>query len=366
MNITLVISSLGAGGAERVLSNLANYWDGEGHRVTLITLAADKPFYHLSEKVILNQLDQVSKNGESFLSRLFNIVKRLFSLRNALQKSKPNVIVSFVDVMNITTLIACIGLKIPVIVSERTNPFFYKIPAFYQFLRKIFYPCAKKVIVQTQSAAEYFKKLTNVSVIPNVVKKAGEIHKSVLKPVCTIVSVGRLCPNKGFSTLIKAFAEILKFNSGLKLTIYGEGADRENLEFLIKKLNVGSSVFLPGTVPNVEEILVDADLFVFPSHYEGFPNALCEAMAVGLPVVASNCSGNIDIIQDGMNGRLFPVGDVEKLTSLMKELISDSLQCQRLSQSAMALADTYSHDNVYKLWDAVIQNAVVSTQESLI
>lgn len=354
MKITLVIPSLSAGGAERVLSNLANYWDSEGHRVTLITLAADKPFYHLSEKVILNQLDQVSKNGESFLSRLFKIAKRLISLRKALQKSKPNVIVSFVDVMNITTLISCIGLKTPVIVSERIDPHFQDIPKFYKFLRKYLYPYAKKVVVQTKSAASYFKDLENVEIIPNAVQQFNLVARDFTSPIRNIVSVGRLCKQKDFPTLIKAFAEIHKLHPDVKLTIYGEGDERTNLEVLLKLLNLYNCVFLPGVVRDIEKALSNADLFIFPSLYEGFPNALCEALAAGLPVIASNCSGNVDVVQDGVNGLLFPVGDVEKLVFQMKELISYPVQCQRTSQNVMTLFDTYSQDNVYKLWNVVV------------
>src|SRR5690606_29753976 len=111
------------------------------------------------------------------------------------------------------------------------------------------------------------------------------------------------CPHKGFGALITAFSEIVLQKPDITLTIYGEGAERQNLESLIRGLNLTASVFLPGTVRDVEGIMYQADLFVFPSHYEGFPNALCEAMAMGLPVIASNCSGNIDIIREGVDGR---------------------------------------------------------------
>ncbi len=113
-------------------------------------------------------------------------------------------------------------------------------------------------------------------------------------------------------------------------------------------------------------MLINADLFVFPSHYEGFPNALCEAMAAGLPVIVSNCSGNIDVVQDGINGRLFTIDDVGALILLMKELISDPLQCQKLSQNAMTLSDHYSPDKIYQLWDAVIEDAAASQQKGLV
>lgn len=355
MKITLVIPSLSAGGAERVLSNLANYWDEKGHQVTIITLAAHRPFYPLSESITLGQLDQVSAGDEGFFSRLYKIVKRVFFLRKAIQKSAADVVVSFIDIMNVTTLIACIGLKVPVVVTECTNPFFYKIPKFYQWLRCYFYQKAEKVITHTQSAEAYFNKLKNVSVVPNVVPKIN-INRSNDKPITHIISLGRLCPNKGFADLIKAFAEIHKQNESLRLTIYSEGPDRPNLEALIQLFGLTKYVSLPGNIPEINDAFESADLFVFPSHYEGFPGALCEAMSAGLPVIASNCSGNVDVVQDKVNGRLFPVGDTETLVSLMNELISDRAQCKRLSQEAMTLSDTYSLQKIYPLWDSVIKD----------
>lgn len=354
MKITLIISSLNTGGAERVLSNLANYWDGKEHDVTIITLAIDEPFYPLSETIKIKQLDQISAEREKFLTRVFKITKRLYFLRKAIQKSEPNMVLSFVDITNITTLIACIGLKIPIIVSERIDPHFHKIPRFYKTLRRCFYSHAKKVVVQTKSAAAYFKDLKNVVIIPNAVQKIKPIKRDFSLPITHVISVGRLCEQKGFTTLIKAFAEIYKSHPHMRLTICGEGEERSNLETLTKSLNRADCVFLPGTVADIEKALSAADLFVFPSLYEGFPNALCEAMAAGLPVIASNCSGNIDVVQDGVNGRLFPVGDMEALFLLMKELVSDPFQCQMLAKSAVTLSDHYSQETICQKWDSIL------------
>lgn len=362
MKLTLVISSLTAGGAERVLSNLANYWDAKGHKVTIITLSAEKPFYSLSETIKLEQLDQLCEGSKNFLTRISNILMRILALRKAIRKSAPDVVLSFVDVMNVATLIACVGLSVPVVVSERIDPHFHPLPWLYKILRRWFYPLARKVVVQTKSAASYFKDLKNTVIIPNAVHQFNPVERDFALPIKNIVSVGRLCKQKNFSTLIKAFASIYNLHTDITLTIYGEGEEHTNLESLAKSLKIDTNVFLSGTVPNIQSVLANANLFVFPSHYEGFPNALCEAMAAGLPVIASNCSGNIDVIHDGVNGRLFPVGDVEKLSSLMRELISDSLQCQKLSENGIKLSDIYSPDKIYQLWDEVIEKTTSSSK----
>jgi GalNAc-alpha-(1->4)-GalNAc-alpha-(1->3)-diNAcBac-PP-undecaprenol alpha-1,4-N-acetyl-D-galactosaminyltransferase len=358
MNITLVISSLSSGGAERVLSNLANYWAEKRHNVTIVTLSSGIPFYQLSDKIKLKQIDQVLIGDTSFLSRAIQLVKRIFFLRKAIVKSNPGVVVSFVDVMNITTLIACVGLKTPVIVSERVDPHFHQIPRFYKFLRTCFYPYAQRVIVQTKSAAAYFKELKSVVIIPNAVQKMGVVKRDFSLPITHVVSVGRLCEQKDFPTLIKAFAEIHQSYPTLILMIYGEGDERANLESLIKSLNMTDSVFLPGAAADIEKVLYTADLFIFPSLYEGFPNALCEAMSAGLPVIASNCSGNVDVVQDKVNGLLFPVGDVKSLVLLINELISDPEQCKRLSLEAVELSNAYRSQRIHKIWDSVIKDSI--------
>ena len=111
---------------------------------------------------------------------------------------------------------------------------------------------------------------------------------------------------------------------------------------------------MPGAVKNIQEKLAEADLFVFPSRFEGFPNALCEAMAVGLPVIASNCSGNVDVVEDGVNGVLFPVGDEAALIKQIKSLCCDPKLREKLGRKALEISDTYSPEKIYRLWDETV------------
>ena len=368
MHVVLIISSVNPGGAERVLSELANIRVAKSDQISLVTFAAaaSDPFYPLDPKIRLIQLD-TTRADSLFLTRLKNIFVRIVSLRRAIQKLNPDVVLSFADVTNITTLIATIGLKTPVLVSERTHPAYHQLPKFYQKLRQIFYPIAASVIVQTNSAAAYFNtnRFKNIKIIPNAVlrpiqSKVANTSSSVVK---NIVSVGRLHPVKNFEMLIKILPELLKKSPHLILTIYGEGSERLNLEHLIHSLGLHDKVSLPGAIQNIQEALIKADLFIFPSQYEGFPNALCEAMAVGLPVIASDCSGNIDIVRDGIDGRLFPVGDLEALTNVTLELLDDVVQRQQLAEKAQEICDRFESDRVFKLWDEVIIDAVRSYNE---
>lgn len=355
MRIALVISSLGSGGAERVMCDLANYWSDQ-HEVFLVTLDKEenKPFYSLASNIRLLQLDQMCFEPSS-LMRVWNIIKRFKRLRQALKEIQPNVCLSFVDVTNVTVLLATIGLKFPVVVSERSHPAFHVIPALHRKLRQFLYRRAQCVVVQTGAAREYFANMQRVLVVPNAVSTQSQ--GSISKEVRHIVSVGRLCVSKGFDDLIRAFAFLSASYPNLSLTVYGEGEDRIRLENLIDALGMKERVCLPGATSNVIQQIAKADMFVFPSQYEGFPNALCEAMAVGLPVIASQCSGNTDIVRDGVDGRLFPVGDVHMLESLMLELINDVEQRKRLSKEAAQISNRFSRQRVLALWDDVIKTA---------
>lgn len=364
MHIALVIASLQPGGAERVLVGLGNAWVEKGHAVSLVTLSApDAPcLYVLDPRIHLTPLNQLAADPAPFLVRLKGIFQRILSLRKALKAIKPDVVVSFVDVMNITTLLATWKLGIPVMVAERTHPAYYRLPSLYKALRRMVYPWANKVICQTASASSYFSWLPDPkkSIIPNGVQRARlfKEEKESSMPVQQLVSVGRLCPYKGFQDLIRAFSRLAPQNPQLKLVIYGEGSFRPALEKLIQKHRLEEQVFLPGVVEDIEAALYRADLFVFPSHYEGFPNALCEAMAVGLPVIASRCSGTVDIIREGVDGRLYPVGDVDQLAALLAELIQDPSQRVKLSQGALMISDRFNEKTILHLWDKILADVV--------
>lgn len=355
MKISFVISSLQSGGAEKVLSKLANHLCPK-YKVSIISLAQKaSPFYSLLPEISLINLNLLEKTT-SPIKKLWNFLKRINKLRQTIKLESPDLIISFVDITNVTTLAAAISLKIPVIVSERTNPFHYKIPFFYELLRKILYPKALKVVVQTDSAAQYFSQHKNIFIIPNAVEALPRKQTSETK-IRNIISLGRLDEGKDFQTLIKAFSLIYEENPSLILTIFGEGPERHNLETRIKQLNLEDRVFLPGAIKNIHEKLINCDLFVFPSRYEGFPNALCEAMTVGLPVIVSNCSGNIDVVEDAVNGRIFNIGNDGELAQIITELADDFEQRKSLSLEALKIVEIYQPSKIYKMWEDIIEKA---------
>lgn len=358
MHLALIISSLNSGGAERVLSELANHW-AQNHQISIITLSNPdlKPFYHLCTDIHLQQLNQTTFESQSLYEHLKNVFKRIFLVRKTLKTLKPDIIISFIDIMNITTLLAGMGLKTPIIVSERTDPTYHHIPLLYQWLRLKTYPFARKIIVQTLSAASYFPNRFKdlLCIIPNAIKPTTKIF-TIREAPRFLTCVGRLDSQKDHKTLILAFSKLIQNHKDLTLTIYGEGTERANLEQLVENLRLTDKILLPGTTKNISSVLIKSDLFIFPSRYEGFPNALCEAMAMGLPVIVSNCSGNNDIVQECVDGRIFPIGDVEALVQIADELLNDFNQRKQLSHNAKNITQRFNASHIFSQWDDIISN----------
>lgn len=368
MHLVLVINSLGIGGAERILIRLAHYWADSGHKISFITFFQEEKFsYQLaSNNINLINLgeDKLSSSKLSFIQHFFKIVKRVCLLRNKIKLLQPDMVVSFLVGANISVLLANIGFKVPVIVSERADPFMHNIPTFYKKLRFLIYQQAAAITVQTQAIASYFvsKFQKNVFVIPNFVK-SPKIKKDIrektsiskVNKVTKIISVGRLDEQKDHKTLIYAFAKLSNDYPDLTLTIYGDGELRGFLQNLIMDLNLQDRVFLPGISMDVEKNLVAADLFVFPSIAEGFSNALSEAMSCGLPVIAADCAGNMNIIEHEVNGLLFKCGNVEELVLLMQRLLNNPEYCNKLAINAQNIVNKFSEVGILKLWDDVLE-----------
>ena len=366
MKITLVISSLGPGGSERVLSELANYLVTKNHVVTIILLSALKKvsFYSLNPKIILKKVNLKSENSTKIFQRIINFLLRNYYLRKLIADNLPDVVLSFIDITNITTLLAMKGIKIPIIVSERADPNHHKIPKIYSWLRNNFYSDSYRVVVQTKSSLDYFSsKIKKKSIIiPNPNRYLQKFERKISRNPRLIVSTGRLAEQKDYETLIKAMPKVITKYPNLILKIYGKGSLEEKLKELIYSLKLQKNVFLCGVTKNIEKSLTEADLFVLPSIYEGFPNALLEAMSTGLPCIASDCSGNNDIIEHNLNGKLFKVKDINTLSNLILELLGDYKGRKRISVESKKKVLMYDRDNIFSQWNKLLTEASLQTR----
>lgn len=370
LKLTLVISSLASGGAERVMSTIANYWAGKGWVVTLITLdSLASDFYNLHPRVNRIALDLMVESIYT-LQAIKNNLIRIFRLRIAIKLSKPDVVISFVEITNILTLLATYGSAFKVVVSERIDPEYYEIGRLWRVLRRATYPCSSIIVVQSQQVKLWIARYitnTKIAVIPNPINHepidknpvslAEYIGPNEIKN--TIIAMGRLSFQKGFDMLIRAFAKIASCSPGWRLIIFGEGEDRDALESLVREFNLFGRVFLPGRVNNSRQILAQADLFVLSSRYEGFPNVLLEAMACGLPVVSFDCpSGPREIIRHGVDGMLVPPENVKTLSAVMKYLMSDGSARKRLADRGPEVLERFGLEKTMAMWEEVLHDVL--------
>ncbi len=364
MRLTLVISSLSSGGAERVMSIMANYWVVKEWEITLLTFddGTEPPFYDLDYRVCHIPLSIAGDSPNLFVS-IWQNLKRIQILQSAIAQSKPDAVISFVDQVNVLTLLATRSLNIPVVVSERVDPALYSIGRIWEQLRRWTYPLADRLIVQTQGALSYFSsgRKTRVCVIPNpvVLPIRGKDISDRLLVERSLMAMGRLTQQKGFDLLLQAFARLKDHYPEWTLTILGEGKLRTELESLRDSLGLCDRVHLPGVVKNPYKALVQADIFVMPSRFEGFPNALCEAMACGLPVISTDCpSGSREIIRDGVDGILVSNENVEALAAAMERLMSDEAERKRLSTRAPEVLERFSLEKVMGMWEKLLAQVV--------
>ncbi len=362
--IALIISSLSRGGAERVLAHLAGAWAERGRDVRLITLAAPQAGEYALHPRVKRLALGVSARPRHPLQAIRNNARRWRRLRAALREARPDVVLSFMAETNVLALAACLGLGLPVVVSERVDPRAYPIGFWRGLLRRLLYPRARGVVVQTDSVRRWMREALGdlpIRVIPNPAlppEGEGAERGAALPGRPLVAAMGRLDRQKGFDLLLRAFALAAPAHPAWSVAIAGEGEERERLRALAVELGVAARVHLAGSLGKPGALLRSADLFVLPSRYEGFPNALLEAMTCGLPVVAFECpSGPADIIEHGRNGLLVPAQDVEALAEALRNLMGDEALRRRLGAAAAGIVSRYAPERVLALWEKVLAEA---------
>ena len=361
MHILFFISSLAGGGAERVTTNLANYWALRGWRITIVTLAptgADTyPLDPRIQRLSLN-IYGPSHNKLEAIRRNLKILRRL---RATLQREAPQVAVGMMADNAAILALSAAGLK-----ETRTIGALRIDPKFHTGIRSIYHSktfgLLSTVVAQTSEMAAWAKKTTyarQVDVIPNPVIWPLPRTEPFLFPsdVCQanrklLLAVGRLTSQKGFDLLIEAFSSVAARHPDWDLVILGVGQMRSDLLMLAARKGLQERLFLPGWAGNLPDWYARTDLFVMSSRTEGFPNALLEAMAYGLPAVSFDCDyGPSELIRHRENGLLVPTGDVAGLASSLDTLMCDAELRTQFGLNAKQRRDDFSIETIAAQWE---------------
>lgn len=351
--IAFYCSSLTKGGAERVFANLAEYFTEKGYTVYMVTQYKQEDEYCLKPGItrILSDITP----GEEKNGRIGNFFARFFKLRNIFKKIKPDIVFSCNGKNNFMAECAGMGLYCRTVVSVVADPKMEYPTKLMRLLAKVLFRFADGIVFQTREAMDFF---------PKAVRKKGVILPNSLNPQFIrerfegerekeIVAVGRLDDNKNHAMLLQAFAGIKEEFPDYRIVIYGEGEDRPKLEKLIVEYGLTGRVSLPGRTDKIEEKIYKSSLFVMTSDTEGMPNALIEAMSLGLCVISTDCpcGGPRELITPGKNGYLVSVRDVGALQKQLRFCLSHPDEMEEMGKVAALIQESMAPDVVNRKWE---------------
>ncbi|MEB3295658.1 MAG: glycosyltransferase family 4 protein [Synechococcales bacterium] len=371
MNITLVTSSLKGGGAERVVTLLAQGFCDRGHSVHVISLSRpETDFYPLPPGVTRQDLG-VLRNSPTPFHAIWNNLERLWQLRRSILASQPDAVISFMVQTNILCTIALLGTGCPVLATEHCDIHFSQSGTFWEKLRYLIYPHSAKVVSVSQGVDDGFDWLPqhkravvyNPLVIPTHLPPVAELPTQVDPQKKWLISMGRLKDQKGMDILLQAFARLAPQYPDWQLLILGEGPLREELEALRDRLGLQQQAIFTGAVGNPFPLLEQAELFAIASRFEGFPMAHGEAMACGLPVVATDCpSGPREIVRPWVDGLLVPPEDEIALSAALERLMMDQELRQKFSARAPEVIERFGMTTIMETWEHLVMSLKQSAE----
>jgi len=363
--VLFVVPTLTAGGAERVITTLANHWAAAGREVGIATFEPEtaQPYYALASDVLHLRLGLPS-GGLAGMRSILKTGERIIALRRAIANVKPDIILSFLTKTNVMSILAATGLDVPVVISERNNPRLQKFGPVWETARALAFPGAAAMVSMTQGALDYYppRQRPNARIIRNPVNLPTDLH--MRRNGRTLTAVGRLDRQKRFDRLLDAFALIARDFPEWRLVIWGEGKERKSLEAQVKRLGLAAQVELPGLTAEPGCWVETADLLVLTSDYEGWANVIMEAMAAGVAVVSVDCDyGPKELLghdkstaerRDGPAGIIVPKEDIPALADALATLMRDPERRNQMGANGAAYAKRFSVQAIAAEWDGLI------------
>lgn len=357
--IAFHLNCLEQGGAERVVSNLSNRFAVSGYEVIIATEWQGEDEFQVSDKV--RRVHVGLREEDEKKNRLVKFFLRIKYLNRFLKEEKPDILIPFARKALYRGLTAAYFIKIPVIISIRTDPVGHYDRPFDKVQIPFLFPRADGCVFQTEGQREFFapRLQENSRVILNPLNPKYIGVPEPEKRSKTVVQSGRLVDFKNQVMLIRAFHEVHKKHPDYDLKIYGrdtEDGTKELLESTIAELNALEYVHLMGASDSLEKDLADAALFAFSSDWEGLPNALMEAMALGLPIVATDCpcGGPRTIMTNEVDGLLIPIKDQKAMENGINRLIEDEELAKRLGREARRIAERANDEAIFEQWRTYI------------
>jgi GalNAc-alpha-(1->4)-GalNAc-alpha-(1->3)-diNAcBac-PP-undecaprenol alpha-1,4-N-acetyl-D-galactosaminyltransferase len=354
MKIVFNSLSVGLGGAERVIISLSEYLRDAGNQITIVSAIHPEIKYDIPLYVDVKYIDDtINDMFENKISRFF---RRRTKLKKLLIGINPDIVISFLPEPNFMVLSLRRYFDTPIVISVRNDPIREYSNIVFRVIMRYLYPKADGYVFQTDDAKRYFNFSNKINkfaiVIPNPVNK-----EFVRKPYIgvrsnEIVAVGRLRPQKNHRLLITAFSMLSEQFRSYNLVIYGEGPLRQSLEDYIRELDLEKRIILKGKQKNISKLIYKASVFVLSSDYEGMPNALIEAMCLGLPVVSTDCpaGGPAYLIEHEVNGLLCNVDDPADLKCKIESILSDQNKMTKFSSEASKLIDVVDSNKIGAVW----------------
>ena len=358
--ICLVTASLATHGSGNfILELMANYWADVGHEVTILTFGHGVYLdYNFRDSVTHFPLELFFESS-SPAGAAVGFYRRLRMIRKAIEEVQPDAVLVMVEDPCIRVILATLGLGIPVVAISHTDILQNQLPLRWKVLQQLVYPLATRTVVLTDKirASLPYPMRRRCSVIPNPVMPPPQAGLSVKVKRPFIITAGRLLRPKRHKMLIEVFEGLARDFPQWSLVILGEGEERENLQKLISEKGLVGRVLLPGFTDSIGDWLEAAEIFAFPSLYEGFPLALCEAMTCGLPSVVSNYpAGPEAIVRNGENGIIVPLHSSDSFREALSQLMGDDDLRMRMGSEALKITHSFRPNRVLRMWDQLLED----------